>query len=75
MTNDQAADVAEMDALFRRVDFAADAPDLAERLWAKIQAKLEAERELSEDELFELAAAGTPDEAFRSVRERNRLPL
>lgn len=40
MTNNQPADVAEMDALFHRVDFAADDPALAKRLWAKIQARL-----------------------------------
>lgn len=57
MTNNQPADSAEMDALFRRVDFAADEPALEERLWSKIQAKL-ADRELTEDELEELAAAG-----------------
>ena len=57
MTNNQPADNAEMDALFRRVDFAADEPALEERLWSKIQAKL-ADRELAEDELEELAAAG-----------------
>lgn len=57
MTNNQQADIAEMDALFRRVDFAADDPALEERLWAKIESKL-ANRELAEDELEELAAAG-----------------
>jgi hypothetical protein len=57
MTNNQPTDNAEMDALFRRVDFAADEPALEERLWSKIQAKL-ADRELAEDELEELAAAG-----------------
>ena len=40
MTNKHTADVAEMDALFRRVDFAADDPALADRLWSKIQARL-----------------------------------
>ena len=40
MTNKQPADVAEMDALFRRVDFSADAPGLEERLWMKIQTRL-----------------------------------
>ena len=57
MTNNQPTDNAEMDALFRRVDFAADEPALEERLWSKIQAKL-ADRELAEDDLEELAAAG-----------------
>ena len=57
MTNNQPTDNAEMDALFRRVDFAADEPALEEQLWSKIQAKL-ADRELAEDELEELAAAG-----------------
>ena len=36
MTNNQPTDNAEMDALFRRVDFAADEPALEERLWSKI---------------------------------------
>ena len=57
MANSHPADIAEIDALFRRVDFAADEPALEERLWSKIQAKL-ADRELAEDELEELAAAG-----------------
>lgn len=57
MTNSHPTDIAEIDALFRRVDFAADEPALEERLWSKIQAKL-ADRELAEDELEELAAAG-----------------
>ena len=75
MTNKQNADVAEMDDLFRRVDFAADEPALKERLWAKIQAKLAGECELSEDELSELAAAGTSEmqatEALRNVLRQN----
>ena len=62
MTDKQMAGVAEMDALFRRADFAVEDPALADRLWAKIQARLAAERELSEDELFRLAAAGAPEE-------------
>ena len=75
MTDKQTPDVAEMDALFRRVDFAAETPALSERLWAKIQMKLAAERELSEDELSELVAAGAPEqqatEALRSVLRQN----
>ena len=75
MTDKQMLDVAEMDALFRRADFAAENPVLAERLWKKIQMKLAAERELSEDELSELAAAGAPEmqaaEAFRNVLRQN----
>ena len=75
MTDRQLLDVAEMDALFRRADFAAENPVLAERLWEKIQMKLAAERELSEDELSELAAAGAPEmqaaEAFRNVLRQN----
>ena len=77
MTDKQMLDVAEMDALFRRADFAAENPVLAERLWEKIQMKLAAERELSEDELSELAAAGAPEmqaaEAFRNVLRQNDL--
>ncbi len=75
MTDKQMLDVAEMDALFRRVDFAAENPALAEQLWEKIQMRLAAERELSEDELSELAAAGAPEmqaaEAFRNVLRQN----
>ena len=56
MTNNHPADIAEMDALFRRVDFAADEPGLEERLWAKIQTRLP-QHELAEDELEKLAAA------------------
>ena len=40
MTDEQMAGIAEMDAFFRRVDFAADDPALAERLWTTIQARL-----------------------------------
>ena len=79
MTDKQTPDVAEMDALFRRVDFAAENPVLAERLWEKIQMKMEAERELSEDELFELAAAGAPEmqnaETLRGVLRRHETGL
>ena len=52
----ESEEVRGMDALFRRADFAADDPSLEVRLWQKIQVKL-AERELSEDELEEVAAA------------------
>ena len=71
ITNDgkDLADVREMDELFRRADFAAESPGLGGRLWGKIRAKLASqnkcmfapERELSEDELIELAAAGAPE--------------
>lgn len=75
MTDKQPMTVAEMDALFRRVDFAAGNPALAERLWAKIQMKLAAERELSEDELSKFAAAGAPEtratEELRNVLRQN----
>lgn len=52
----------EMDALFRRADFSADDPGLEARIWLRLQGKLEAvsERELGDDELSELAAAGNP---------------
>ena len=57
----ESEEVRGMDELFRNTDFAADNPGLEMRLWQRIQAKL-AERELSEDELEELAAArGEPD--------------
>ena len=62
--------VREMDELFRRADFAAESPGLAERLREKIRRRLPAqdlrsemlreERELSESELSGLAAAGAP---------------
>ena len=83
MTNKHTADVAEMDALFRRVDFAAEHPGLSERLQEKIRARLSAqeikmhveERELFEDELSELAAAGAPEmkeaEMLRNVLRSN----
>ena len=64
------ADIAEMDDLFRRADFASENPGLGVRLRAKIQARIAAqhqkcemltdERALSEDELSQLAAAGSP---------------
>lgn len=71
--------VREMDELFRRTDFAAEHTALSERLQEKIQARLSAkhdglfmgERELFEDELSELAAAGAPKmqntEALRRI--------
>ena len=40
MTDEQTADIAEMDVFFRRVDFAADDSSLAERLLVKIRARL-----------------------------------
>ena len=81
------ADIQEMDAIFRRADFVAESPGLEERLWGKIQAKLTtqdmkpfaAERELSEDELLELAAAGAPEaqgtETLRRVWRQNERGL
>lgn len=77
------AGVREMDELFRRTDFAAEHPDLSERLQEKIRARLSAqeikmhveERELFEDELSELAAAGAPEmkqaEMLRNVLRSN----
>ena len=61
MTDIPTADVAAMDALFRRADFAAEYTALEERLWMTIQARLTAERELPEDELSQFAAAGVPE--------------
>ena len=79
--------VREMDELFRRTDFAAEHPGLSERLQEKIQKRLAAqgqtklremlaeERELFEDELSELAAAGAPEmkeaEMLRNVLRSN----
>lgn len=56
------AEVLEIDELFRRADFAAEVPGLEARIWQRIQAKLEdiSERELGDEELSELAAAGNP---------------
>ena len=77
------AGVREMDELFRRTDFAAEHPGLSERLQEKIRARLSAqeikmhmeERELFEDELSELAAAGAPEmkqaEMLRNVLRSN----
>ncbi len=81
------AGVREMDELFRRTDFAAEHPGLSERLQEKIQKRLAAqgqtklremlaeERELFEDELSELAAAGAPEmkeaEMLRNVLRSN----
>ena len=77
------AGVREMDELFRRTDFAAEHPGLSERLQEKIRARLSAqeikmhveERELFEDELSELAAAGVPEmkeaEMLRNVLRSN----
>ena len=77
------AGVREMDELFRRTDFAAEQPGLSERLQEKIRARLSAqeikmhveERELFEDELSELAAAGAPEmkeaEMLRNVLRSN----
>ena len=79
--------IKEMDALLRRADFAAESPGLEELLWAKIQAKLWGRRheqcalasewELSENELSELAAAGTPvmqaGEKLRGVWLQNKM--
>ena len=90
MTTDNEKDmtgITEMDALLRRADFAAESPGLEERLWAKIQAKLWGRRhelcalasewELSENELSELAAAGTPEtqavEKLRGVWLQNQI--
>ena len=77
------AGVREMDELFRRTDFAAEHPGLSERLQEKIRARLSAqeikmhveERELFEDELSELVAAGAPEmkeaEMLRNVLRSN----
>ena len=77
------AGVREMDELFRRTDFAAEHPGLSERLQEKIRARLSAqeikmhmeERELFEDELSELAAAGAPEmkqaEMLQNVLHKN----
>ena len=50
--------IREMDELFRRTDFAADVPGLEARLWQRIKARLP-ECELGEDDLEDVAAAGT----------------
>ena len=59
----------EMDRLFRETDFAADNPGLKECLWQRLQERtaqrqqeswenIGADRELSDEELTRLAAAG-----------------
>lgn len=59
----------EMDRIFRETDFAAENPGLKERLWQRLQEKaaqrqqeplkiIDEDRELSEEELTRLAAAG-----------------
>lgn len=53
----EAEDIREMDELFRRADFSADVPGLEARLWQRIRARI-SERELGEDDLEEMAAAG-----------------
>ncbi len=60
----------EMDRLFWETDFAAENHDLKERLWQRLQEKaaqrqqeplkiVDEDRELSEEELTRLAAAGS----------------
>ena len=49
--------IREMDELFRRADFSADVPGLEARLWQRIRARI-SERELGEDDLEDVAAAG-----------------
>ena len=60
----------EMDRLFRENDFAAENHDLKERLWQRLQEKaaqrqqeplkiVDEDRELSDEELTRLAAAGS----------------
>ena len=53
----EAAGIREMDELFRRTDFSAGVPGLEDRIWQRIRARMP-ERELGEDELEEMAAAG-----------------
>lgn len=59
----------EMDRLFRETDFAAENPGLKERLWQRLQERtaqrqqedwedMDEDRELSDEELTHLAAAG-----------------
>ncbi|SEH43799.1 hypothetical protein [Selenomonas sp. KH1T6] len=59
----------EMDRLFRETDFAAENPGLKEHLWQRLQEKtvqrqqepwknIDEDRELSDEELTRLAAAG-----------------
>ena len=75
--NDEAG-IREMDTLFRHADFAAERSNLGERLRAKIRMKLLRqeqgyrtdiwERELSEDELSRLVAAGDPKTQAAGIR-------
>ncbi|MBR1886343.1 MAG: hypothetical protein IJ812_08030, partial [Schwartzia sp.] len=51
----------EMDLLFRRADFAAEVPDLEERLWCRIMNRIREEKQeeyaLEDDALGHMAAA------------------
>ncbi len=76
--------IEEMDMLFRSADFSAESAGLAERLWVKIRSRLTARRqdfvspaeefELSEVDLFEVAAAGSPDEQLQKCLDRSQYP-
>ncbi|MBQ8698153.1 MAG: hypothetical protein IJ521_04045 [Schwartzia sp.] len=61
-------DSKEMDLLFRRADFAAEVPDLEERLWCRIMNRIREEKQeeyaLEDDALGRVAAgAGMRDSA------------
>ena len=53
--------IKEMDMLFRRADFAAEVPDLEERLWCRIMNRVREEQEeyALEDDALGRVAAGT----------------
>lgn len=82
MENDEGIDepgTEKMDRLFSRTDFVAESPGLKERLWQKIQRKItqqerdgfppmDGERELADEELFHLAAAGT----YPPIKDRTK---
>ena len=59
--------IKEMDMLFRRADFAAEIPDLEDRLWCRIMNRIREEQEeyaLEDDALGRVAAgAGMRDSA------------
>ena len=59
--------IKEMDMLFRRADFAAEVPDLEERLWCRIMNRVREEQEeyaLEDDALGRVAAgSGMRDSA------------
>jgi hypothetical protein len=70
-------DIEEMDRLFRTADFSSEKPGLKERLWQRFQEKAEKqrragleERELTDDELGWLAAAGRSEAIWDILKSK-----